>query len=93
MAQPQSITTLPRSPDDDRRSRMLRYTIAMSIRVVCIFACFFTPGWWLLIPAIGAVVLPYIAVIVANVSPSSGGALEKPEPRSVVVYGGDQERG
>lgn len=88
MAQPQSITSLPRSPDDDRHSRMLRYTIAMSIRFVCLIACFFTPGWWMVIPAVGAIVLPYVAVVIANVSPTSGGAVEHPEPRSIVVHRG-----
>jgi hypothetical protein len=47
---------------------MVKYSIAMGIRLVCIFACFFTPGWWLLIPAAGAIFLPYIAVVLANVS-------------------------
>jgi hypothetical protein len=70
MAKQQSITSLPRSPQDDRRSRMINYTIAMSIRVVCIVLCLFVRGWWLLLPAIGAVVLPYIAVVLANASVS-----------------------
>ena len=70
MAKQQSITSLPRSPEDDRRARMLKYTIAMSIRLICIFICFLVPGYWLILPAIGAVVLPYIAVVLANVSDS-----------------------
>ncbi len=65
---PQAITSLAPSPEDDRRARMLRYSIAMGVRLVCIFACFFTPGWWLLIPAAGAIFLPYVAVVLANVS-------------------------
>ena len=64
---PQAITSLAPSPDADRRARMVKYSVAMGIRLLCIFACFFTPGWWLLIPATGAIVLPYIAVVVANV--------------------------
>ncbi len=64
---PQSITTLATSPEADRRARMVKYSVAMGIRLVCIFACFFTPGWWLLIPAAGAIVLPYVAVVFANV--------------------------
>lgn len=66
MAKQQSITSLPRSPHDDRRSRMIQYSIAMSIRVVCIVLCLFVRGWWLLLPAIGALILPYIAVVLAN---------------------------
>ena len=68
MKQPQSITTLPESPEDDRKRRMVRYAIAMGIRVACVIACFFVQGWWLLIPIAGAVVLPYIAVVLANVA-------------------------
>ncbi len=66
MAKQQSITSLPRSPHDDRRSRMIQYSIAMTIRVVCIVLCLFVRGWWLLLPAIGALILPYIAVVLAN---------------------------
>jgi len=86
MAETQSITSLPRSPEDDRRGRMLRYSIAMGIRLLCIIACFFTPGWWLVIPAIGAIVLPYVAVVIANVSTSPQGSVQAPEDRSPVIY-------
>lgn len=64
----QSITTLPPSPEAERRSRMIKYTIAMSIRVACIFAMLFAQGWWLVVFAAGAILLPYVAVVLANVS-------------------------
>ena len=70
MSKQQSITSLPRSPQDDRRSRMIQYTVAMSIRVVCIVLCLFVRGWWLLLPAAGAILLPYVAVVLANASSS-----------------------
>ncbi|MCU1545913.1 MAG: hypothetical protein JWP30_1013 [Homoserinimonas sp.] len=70
MAKQQSITSLPRSPEDDRRARMIRYSAAMGIRLVCIIACFFVDGWWLVLPVLGAVLLPYVAVVLANVSSS-----------------------
>jgi hypothetical protein len=66
MAQSHSITSLPVSPEQERRSRMVKYSLAMGIRLVCIGACFVTPGWWMLLPATGAVVLPYLAVVAAN---------------------------
>lgn len=66
--QQQSITSLPRSPLDDRRSRMIQYTVAMSIRTVCLVLCLVVPGWWRLLPAIAAIVLPYVAVVLANAS-------------------------
>ncbi|MFD4419988.1 DUF3099 domain-containing protein [Agromyces sp. NPDC058484] len=64
----QSITTLPPSPEAERHSRMIKYTIAMSIRVACIFAMLFVEGWWLAVCAAGAIFLPYVAVVLANVS-------------------------
>lgn len=68
MKQHQSITSLPPSPEAERRSRMIKYTVAMSIRVACIFAMLFAKGWWLAVFAAGAVFLPYVAVVLANVS-------------------------
>jgi hypothetical protein len=78
MTHPQSITSLPESPDDERRRRMIRYGIAMGIRVICVIACFFLHGWWLLVPLLGAVFLPYIAVVLANVGSSPNGTVERP---------------
>ncbi|RZU65167.1 DUF3099 family protein [Microterricola gilva] len=63
----ESITSLPVSPEVERRNRMLKYTLAMGIRVLCVLSMLFLKGWWLLLPAIGAVVLPYFAVVIANV--------------------------
>jgi hypothetical protein len=58
---------------------MIKYSVAMGVRLLCIFACFFVSGWWLLLPAIGAIVLPYVAVVLANVSmKSAGGAVLRP---------------
>lgn len=67
MKQQSSITSLPLSPEVERRNRMLKYTLAMSIRVLCILSMLFLKGWWLVVPAIGAIVLPYFAVVIANV--------------------------
>ncbi|MES2092642.1 MAG: DUF3099 domain-containing protein [Actinomycetota bacterium] len=72
--QQQSITSLPRSPQDDRRSRMIQYTVAMSIRTVLLVVCLIVPGWWRLLPAVGAIVLPYVAVVLANASISKPAA-------------------
>ena len=60
------ITELPSSPDEDRRARMIRYSVAMGIRMVCLVLCVVIPDWWRVIPAVGAVVLPYFAVVIAN---------------------------
>ncbi|WP_052129076.1 DUF3099 domain-containing protein [Clavibacter michiganensis] len=74
----QSVTSLPRSPQEDRHARMVKYTIAMTIRMVCILSCLFLQGWWLAVAAVGAVVLPYFAVILANVGGNQGTAVERP---------------
>jgi hypothetical protein len=78
MAKQQSITTLPRSPDDDRRNRMIKYSITMGIRTVCVVLCIFARGWWLLVCAAGALVLPYFAVVLANVSWSAPAVVRRP---------------
>ncbi|MRX44877.1 DUF3099 domain-containing protein [Agromyces kandeliae] len=74
----QSITSLPPSPDEERRARMIKYTVMMSIRVVCIVALLFVQGWWLLVFALGAVFLPYFAVVVANVATTRRSDVESP---------------
>ena len=67
MKQQQSITTLPLSPEEERRRRMIRYAVTMGIRMVCIVMMLFVQGWWLVVCALGAILLPYFAVIAANV--------------------------
>jgi predicted tellurium resistance membrane protein TerC len=89
MKKTQSITSLPRSPEADRRDRMIKYALAMGIRLVCIIACLFVSGWWLVLCIVGAVVLPYVAVVLANVGgPQTGGDVER--PGSIEVYRGQQ---
>lgn len=57
---------------------MVKYSLAMGIRMVCIILCFFVQGWWLLIMVIGALVLPYIAVVLANVRSTTQADFERP---------------
>lgn len=64
----QTITSLPLSPDEERRARVLRYSVAMGVRIVCVVLAIVTHGWLQLVAIIGAVVLPYFAVVVANVA-------------------------
>jgi predicted tellurium resistance membrane protein TerC len=83
----QSITSLPPSPEEERRARMIKYSIAMGIRMVCIVLMLFVQGWWLLVCAIGAIALPYFAVVFANVQ---GGAAASTvvRPGAVQVFRG-----
>ncbi len=80
-----SITSLPRSPEDDRRARMVKYSVTMLIRIVCIGLCLVVQGWWLVVFVFGAVFLPYIAVILANAVDARYTNVERPEttPRMI----------
>ncbi|WP_104167314.1 DUF3099 domain-containing protein [Cryobacterium sp. N22] len=90
MKQQQSITTLPLSPEEERRRRMIRYAVTMGIRMVCIVMMLFVQGWWLVVCALGAILLPYFAVIAANVHgdqrsqtvlrPGAVAVLPRPDP-------------
>ncbi|GAA1508750.1 hypothetical protein BJ978_002648 [Agromyces terreus] len=75
----QSITSLPPSPEAEQRSRMIKYSVAMGVRIVCIIAMLFARDWWLVVCAVGAIALPYFAVVIANVgSPVRRGTVEGP---------------
>jgi hypothetical protein len=61
------ITTAPTSHRDDIDRRRRRYVISMAIRTLCfISAVLVGDGWlrWVLFS--GALILPYIAVVMAN---------------------------
>jgi hypothetical protein len=73
----QNITTLGQSPEHERKSRMVKYLIAMTIRVVCIVAAIFVEGWLMWLCFAGAIFLPYFAVVIANAQVSRAGSLDK----------------
>ena len=77
MDKPQSITTLGDSPELERKSRMVKYTVAMTIRVICIIAAIFVEGWLMWLAFAGAIFLPYFAVIIANAQGSKSGQLSE----------------
>ena len=83
----QTVTSLPAAPADERRNRMLEYTIMMSIRVLCLISLIWVRGWWLVIPAAGAIFLPYFAVVVANAAQTRTRAPER--PGAIVRVGDD----
>lgn len=74
----QSATALPAAPVDDRKRRMRAYSTAMSIRMACFILVFFVPGYWKLVFGLGAVVLPYVAVVLANVGAKGGSSVIAP---------------
>lgn len=70
MSRVPSITSARLSPAVDRTTRQKRYLITMGIRMVCFALAIFTPDPWRWVFAAGAIVLPYIAVVLANTGTS-----------------------
>ncbi len=61
------ITTARRSQRDDVHDRMVKYGVSMGIRLVCFVLAFVFYGHWSSwIFVAGAVLLPYVAVLLAN---------------------------
>jgi hypothetical protein len=54
---------------------MLKYTLAMGIRVVCIVLAMFVDGWLMWLAFAGAIFLPYFAVVLANAQGPKPGTL------------------
>jgi Flp pilus assembly protein TadB len=61
-----SISNVGESLSKDQSSRQRRYFISMMIRTFCFILAVVLPTPWRWIALIGAVTLPYIAVIAAN---------------------------
>ncbi|MFJ4207712.1 DUF3099 domain-containing protein [Paenarthrobacter sp. NPDC089675] len=61
-----SITDAAAAHSEDMRQRMIKYSLAMGIRMVCIILIFVVDGWFKIIAVAGAVFLPWIAVVIAN---------------------------
>ena len=55
---------------EDIRYRQNRYLLMMGIRLVCFIAALLMfvnhLGWLAAVPAVGAIIIPYIAVVFAN---------------------------
>lgn len=76
----QSVTSLGISPEDDRRSRIIKYSVAQLIRVICIILAVVGGGNWLTwVAGFGAAVLPYVAVVIANASSGEGNSKSAPK--------------
>ncbi len=62
----QSITSVQSGLTADQSARQRRYFISMMIRTICFILTVVLPSPYRWIALIGAVTLPYIAVIAAN---------------------------
>lgn len=77
----QSVTTAHVGRQEDVATRERRYLVMMGIRIACLPPAVFVDGWarWIFIA--GAVILPYVAVVIANaVSRPPDGTLTPAEP-------------
>ena len=92
------VTEAQRSKSADISYRERRYLIMMAIRVVCFVAAVVVfaqgGGWLTAIPAVGAIAIPYFAVVFANAGrePNSTKGFRAYEPNLPAVYrppGGD----
>jgi len=99
---PVLITDAPENPEREQRRREIRYVIMMSIRAACLVAGAIIvstkpPLWglWLTLAVAGMVVLPWLAVIMANdrrprppgqvpTPPSTQAALPAPRDERVI---------
>ncbi|MHA7180199.1 DUF3099 domain-containing protein [Arthrobacter sp. MDB2-24] len=62
-----TISDARESHSDEMRSRMIRYSVSMGLRLICFVLVFVVPYVWLQwVMIAGAVFLPYFAVIIAN---------------------------
>ncbi|GAA2176088.1 hypothetical protein GCM10009784_21150 [Arthrobacter parietis] len=61
-----NISDAREAHSDDMRQRMIKYSVSMGIRMVCLILVFVVEGWLQWVMIAGAVFLPYFAVIIAN---------------------------
>jgi hypothetical protein len=60
------ITTARRGISDDQAVRVRGYVISMSVRAVCFVLAVVASGWLRWTFVVGAVFIPYLAVVFAN---------------------------
>ncbi len=78
-----TVTTAPTSRALDIEARRTRYLWTMGVRTLCFILAMVSSGWLRWSFALFAVVLPFIAVTLANaVGPSSPGRLRRVTPEA-----------
>lgn len=67
-SRPQAATSLEMAPADDENLRIRNYLLTMGVRLACMILCAVVVpyGWHTAVFAVGAIFLPYIAVVIAN---------------------------
>lgn len=80
------ITSAPTALSEDQASRQKRYFISMMIRTLCFILTIILPSPFRWIALAGAMILPYIAVVVANAGRetlSPGVNIQNENPRAL----------
>lgn len=61
-----AITGVTQGTTESQKHRQRRYLISMSIRTICWILAIVTNGWLRWVFFVGALLLPYFAVVIAN---------------------------
>ena len=80
------ITSAPKGLSTDQLARQRRYFFSMMIRTLCFILTVLLPSPFRWLALIGAVVLPYIAVVVANAGRETvlpGASILRKRPRGI----------
>jgi len=88
MSKSLTVTSLGEAPETERAKRFLIYTVSMVIRFACVILVVFTSGILQWVFGLGAVFLPYFAVVIGNNSGGSGKTTEsavRVEPLAIDV--------
>jgi xanthine/uracil permease len=86
-SEPVLVTTAPVSARDERRTRERRYLVTMAVRVLAfVVAIVFATGWIRVIAVVLALVLPWVAVVLANAGPI------RRSRQTPSLYSGDRPR-
>ncbi|MGN0063117.1 MAG: DUF3099 domain-containing protein [Nocardioides sp.] len=86
------ITSAPTSRADDLGARQRRYMFSMAIRMICVVAAVVVgPGPLRWVALLGAVFLPYVAVVMANANESRSEKFEVPGVDAQHVLGERKE--
>jgi hypothetical protein len=85
------VTEAPQARSAEINQRQRRYLLIMGVRVICFIVTVVLflnhAGWLTVIPAFGAIALPYFAVVIANSRQQAGSSGFRPyEPSLPVRY-------
>ena len=70
--EPISITNAPVAQSDELPGRAKRYFISMMVRTICFLGAVFASNPWRWFLLLGALLLPYLAVVIANAGRENG---------------------